>query len=169
MASIKLGGDTFSVTPLGFLRSLYLQPKLAPVIAEVAAALFTLMGVDGLGAKLAAAELTLDKLMELDLAALPMLDLAASITRICHQLKRQDLEYIVRELLYDATMNGTPLLGQPGADPIDGFLVGRSLDGWRLLFYAVKVNYPDVFSPRVVLAATGAAAKPSAASGTSGT
>lgn len=169
MPSTKIGSDTFVVTPLGFLRTLYLQPKLAPVLAEVGAALFGVLGDKLKGPDGKPTALTIEAIMDIDLSVLPLQDLAAAVTRICLQLKRPDLEYIVRELLDGATMNGMPLLGpMPGSDPIDGFLMGRSFDGWRLIFFAVKTNYPDVFSPRAQ-AATGAAASPSAASTTSGT
>lgn len=167
MATTKIGKNSFSVQPLGFLRSLYLQPKLAPVIAEVGRAIYMLVKGE-LADKLKAGKVTIEDLMGLDLAELPLDDLVVSVTRIAGHLQPKELEYITRELLYDATMDGLPLFA-PGQDAIDGLMVGRMFDGWRLLFFAVKVNYPDVFSLSAATAASGAKHESSAASITSDT
>lgn len=168
---LTLDGSLFVVTPMTAMRSFVLQPRLAPVLAEAGALFYALLG--GL-ARSQGAESQED--VKLDVGALLDADLdvnaiAAGMGRICAKLPPGELQAITRELLAGATMDGVQLFAavQGDGDPFDIRMRGRTLDVWRLLWHALRVNYPDFF---MALGGSGKprpGANPSAASSTSGT
>jgi hypothetical protein len=171
-----IGGNRFTVAPLTAMRSFVLQPRLAPVIAEVAALVFAalesdavkeLMGAGADGGAVDLKAMTVDQFMSLDLDLGAHADqLVNAVSRICTKLPPKELEGITRELLQGAQMDGKFLFGDDG-NPFDVLMRGRTIDTWRLLFFAVQVNYPDVFSRRA--ANGGATPAPGSASAVSTT
>jgi len=116
-----IGGNVFSVVPLPAMRSFALQPRLAPALAEVVGVLGSLSG-------------------DLDVGAL-----GPAVGRFFAKLPADELEAVTRELLAGATMDGAQLFTAAG-NPFDLVMRGRTLDVWRLLAFAVEVNYPDFFA-----------------------
>lgn len=163
--TLAIGVDVFALSPMPAMRSFVLQPRVVPIATEVVTLAF---GV--------ARELMDDGATNLDLQALLASDVDLSkvseaIGKVCAKLPSQELDGLTRDLLAGSTMNGTPLFAPVagGGDPIDVLLRGRTLDIWRLLWHAVKVNYWDFF---VALGASGrrqSGASPSAGSSTSPT
>lgn len=148
----KIGGNVFCVTPLPAMRSFTLQPRLAPALAAVA---------EGIGAIGNLAE-------KQDLDAIELAAIAPVVTRFFHALPPDRLEMVTRELLAGATMDGRPLFTAEG-NPFDVLMRGRSIDVWKLLWFALEVNYPDFFGAVAGKGARPAAANPSEASTTSPT
>jgi hypothetical protein len=175
-----IGGSTFSVTPLPAMRSFVLQPRVAPVIAEVLAAMTKLLSV-AKPPKAAAAPAAeqeegeappaaaggLDGLLDLRLEDVVGLvdELVPVVARVCAKLPSAELEGIVRELLASTRMDGKPLFTAEG-NPFDVLMAGRTVDTWRLLLFAIEVNYPDFFALRGGKGAPSATPSPSAASTT---
>ena len=143
----KIGNDTFAISPLGFEESCDLLPLWLPAAADFGAlyALFlgTMAKAAGEGEDVGA----LDVLDLLKSASPALSDASAILARISDKLPPDKLRTIRRKLLAGSTMNDTPLYamgpGQP--DLIGSLLKGRTLDGWRLMIFALEVNYPDFF------------------------
>jgi hypothetical protein len=160
MADIVLGGNRFQVPPLPALRSFRLQPRIVPVFAEVAGLLFAVLSKSGIELK----DAKVEDILAVDTSALPVAEIVETTTRVCLKLPPNELELIVRELLDGATMDGKPLfMGSAAGDPFNVFMQGRTLDTWRLLIFAVQVNFPDVFSRRGASGGATPAASSSAA------
>lgn len=148
----EIGGAVFTVSPLPAMRSFLLQPRIAPVLAEAGAILAEVAAGDA------------------DVLDLDVLELAPRILprvgQIFAKLPPEELRAITRELLEGATMDGVLLFTGAG-DPFDVKLRGRTLDVWRLLWFALEVNYPDFFGALAASRSAGAVkAGPSAASNT---
>jgi hypothetical protein len=158
MAECMIGGSRFQVAPLPAIRSFRLQPRLVPVVAEVAGLIFAVLASTGKPLK----DASLDDILGLDLTSLPATDIIETVARVCAKLPPAELESIVKELLSTASMDGKPLFTGNG-DPFDVLMMGRTIDTWRLLIFAVQVNYPDVFSRRGASGGATPAASPSAA------
>lgn len=133
---LKVGGDTFVFSPINGMRSFILQPVILPVIAEVFGAI-SQIAVDG----------KLD-LQNFDLATvdveklLPLM--APLVARICDKLPPERLEYITRELLRPVVVGGRPLFSSDGStDLFDGMMQSRTMDAWKLVIHAVRLNYSD--------------------------
>jgi hypothetical protein len=122
----KIGKDTFTVSPLLGEESFVFQPRILPLVAEVAA-LATAQAESG------------DSLQALLDKAAPV------IARACAKLPPAELRDIMRTLLRGATMNGQRLYLDDGSAPINVLMQGRTLDIWRLLLKALEVSYPDFF------------------------
>jgi hypothetical protein len=122
--TLTLSGNTFVVPLLPAMRSFLLQPKIAPAVGAVFGALAPLAKGDMGGADVEA--------------------LAPLLGGFFAKLGPADLEEVVRTLLDGATMDGTPLFSAAG-DTFNLRMQGRTLDTWKLLAFAVKVNYPDFF------------------------
>lgn len=136
-----IGGNLFTVSPMSALRSFALQPRLAPALAEVAGALGSLG--DGAG--------------DLNVAVL-----APAVSRFFAKMPPAELLEITKQLLDGATMDGVQLFSAAG-NPIEVQLRGRTLDMWRLLWFALEVNYPDFFVELRGSVAASRAASPSEA------
>lgn len=121
----KIGTDVFTVQPLLGEASFLLQPRLAPLLAELAA-LATAQADSG------------DSILALLERAAPI------ISRACEKLPAEELRTIMRTLLAGATMNGQPLYTQNG-NPIDVLMMGKTIAIWRLILKALEVSYPDFF------------------------
>ena len=143
----KIGNDTFSISLLSFEETCDLLPLWIPAAADFGAlyALFlgTMAKAAGDGEDVGGLEV-----MDLLRSASPALSEASAIlARISEKLPPDKLRLIRKKLLTGATMNDTPLYamgpGQP--DLIGSLLRGRTLDGWRLMIFALEVNYPDFF------------------------
>jgi len=152
--TITIGGDTFKVSLLDYETTCDLLPLLAPVVADVARLVAVVLaaavdlkpdGVD-LG-NVDIAQLVAD----FDVGALAkspaLADASAIVADIAAKLPAERLRHLRRTLLQGCTMNGVPLYatapGQP--DTIGQQLRGRTMDGLRLLAFALGVNYPDFF------------------------
>jgi len=146
--TITLGGDVFTLSLLGFEETCDLQPIVAPLLGDIGR-LFAL--AIGEASKL---DMSTGDLAEADvLTLLPKLggalgdagDILASIAR---KLPAESLRTLRRTLLQGATMNGKPLYPTVEGGPvmINVLMQGRTLDGWRLLLFALKENYPDFFA-----------------------
>lgn len=177
MPSLLLLGPpsiTINVEPLLALRSFDLQPRIIPIAGEVLrviatardAGLFKSKGGGAEGLELALADVETGPIVEL---ALPALE------RVCRLLPRGELALLTRELLEGASAVGPAgavllfgaMVGPNIVDTFDTVFRGRTLDIWRLLFFALRTHYPDLFG---LLAASGgtarATASPSATSTT---
>lgn len=135
MNDITLGSNLFCVPALPAMRAFALQPRVAPAVATLVATLGEMGGT----------------LAEMDVAAL-----GPAMSKFCAALPAAELEAVTRELLADATVDGVQLL------PVfDAKMRGRTMDTWRLLWHALKVNYPDFFGLLAARRAGGEAASPS--------
>ena len=105
-------------------------------------------------------------LLDVDVQQIAELALPA-LERACRLLPRGELATITRELLEGATLVGPAgavlLFGQQiGPNVVDTFdsaFRGRTIDTWRLLWFALRTHYPDLFG---LLAARGGTAKATA-------
>jgi len=155
---LQIGDRLYNVQPLTAMRSFVLQPRLAPVVAEAAALFFGVArGVAGGDTEISVAAL-LEADVDLD-------KLVQAFGRIAEKLPPRELEDITRQLLAGATCNEQLLFAavQGAGDPFDVLMRGRALETWRLLWHAVRVNYPDFFAALAGSAAPAPAASPSAA------
>jgi len=144
---VPLGADVVVLAPMTGWRSFLLQPRLAPALAEVAGALGSIAG-------------------KLDAEAISTV--APFVGRAFAKLPPVELEAITRELLDGAMfLAGGKTPGAPLLDTLDAAMQGRTLDVWRLLFEAVRLNYPDFFKALGgSVAPSGAAVSPSEGSNT---
>lgn len=136
-----IGRDVFEVGPIPALRSFTLQARIAPALAEVAAA------IQKVGASGTLEEANVE-------------ELAPAVGRFFSKLPEAELEHVVRALLANTKMNGLPLFSGAG-DPIDTLMAGRTLDVWRLLWFALQECYPDFFVHLGALRGAKAAGSPS--------
>jgi len=152
--TIVIGGDTFKVSLLDYETTCDLLPLLAPVVADVARLVAVLVGaaVDMQGGAVELAEVDVAQLVaNLDVGAFAkspaLAEASAIVADIADALPAERLRHLRRTLLQGCTMNGQPLYatvpGQP--DLIGQMLRGRTVDGLRLLGFALGVNYPDFF------------------------
>lgn len=137
---IKIGGNTFTVSPLPASKSFALQARIAPAIAEV----FGVIGKVRAGA---------------DIGSLDVGEMATIVDKLAGKLPPAELEALLRELLATATMDNLPLFTSQG-NPFEVRMQGRTIDTWKLLWHSIQVNYPDFFS---LLDGLGAAAEKPAA------
>ena len=152
--TITIGGDTFKVSLLDYETTCDLLPLLAPVVADVArlVAVVVAAAVDMQPDGVDVANLDVAQLVaSLDVGKLansPALGEASAIVAdMATKLPADRLRHLRRTLLQGCTMNGVPLYATaPGqADTIGQQLRGRTLDGLRLLAFALGANYPDFF------------------------
>jgi hypothetical protein len=172
MAQRRIGKHMFVVAPLPAIRSWALQPRLVPFIVEIGRLLALFMTSES-GKKIVEMvegidldKMTVQQFLGMDFDLTESATLAAdAAARICRQLGSKELEAVTRELLVGATCDGVQMFNATpgGGEPFDLLMQGKTLDTWRLLLFAVQINYPDVFSPRAALAAASPAAAPSAA------
>lgn len=166
---VKIGKDVFTVSPLTAMRSFVLQPRIGPVLAEAGALFF---GVVRDVATKAGDDVEVDVRALLE-SEVDLDKVAASLGRLFGKLAPAELESITRELLAGSTMNGAMLFAavDGAGDMFNVLLRGRTLDVWKLVWHALRVNYPDFFGAlagSAVLQSAGAAS-PSAGSSTSPT
>lgn len=133
--SIVLGQDTFTVSPLPAMDSFAMQSRIAPIVVELLALAAALLQAGGE----ALSEKT--DLGKVDLSKLDMGTIGPAVARICKAMPAPELRAVTTELLQSATINGQLL-----APMFDLKMQGRTVDTWRLLFFAVRVNYPDFFA-----------------------
>ncbi len=165
----KIGEDIFTISPLGYEETCDLQPLLAPALADFGRLYALFIGemarlLQQHGAEVAEADVV-TMLPELG----GSLDQASAIiAQVAAKLPATSLRTIRRTLLRGATMNSKPLYatteGQP--DMINTLMRGRTIDGWKLLLFALEVNYPDFFALARPLAALGGRATSSSTSTT---
>lgn len=135
---LAIGSDVFVVPVPWGTRSWAFQQRAVPVASAVASVFVQLLQLkDGDFASL----LQQDVLRVLP-QALPYLG------RIFSQMPDGEMDAILRTLLADATMNKLKLFGGNGSGPelFDQVMQGRTVDTWKLLWYAFEVWYPDVFT-----------------------
>lgn len=163
MADLKIGDRNYEVPELPAFESFTMQPRLAPIIAEVAVLAFGALSKlkDEDGKDLDLKNMSIEQFMALDVGIDTDAVLAA-VARVCAKLPQPDFKRLVRDLLGGARCNGAQLFTENG-NPFDVLMRGRTLETWRLLFFAVQINYPDVFSRRGASGAQSPAASPSAA------
>ncbi len=165
---VKIGANTFAVSPLTAMRSFVLQPRIGPVIAEAGALFFGLLRDVAKSQGGEDAELSVSALLEADV---DVDKIAAALGRIFVKLPPAELQSITRELLAGSTMDGRQLFAavQGEGDSFDIVMRGRTLDVWKLLWHALNVNYPDFFGALVASGKRAPGASPSEASTTSPT
>lgn len=151
--TFKLGTNMFSVAPLLGEESFLLQPRILPLVAELSALV---------GAQAESGE-SMTALIE---------KVAPIVTRACAKLPPDELKFIMRSLLKNATMDGQQLYREnPDGTTvalINVLMQGRTLDIWKLLAKALEVSYPDFFAlARGFQARAAAKADPSGGSTTS--
>ena len=141
--AITAGEDIFTISPLGYEETCDLQPLLAPALADFGRLYALFIGemarlLQQHGAEVAEADVV-TMLPELG----GSLDQASAIiAQVAAKLPATSLRTIRRTLLRGATMNSKPLYatteGQP--DMINTLMRGRTIDGWKLLLFALEVN-----------------------------
>ncbi len=127
----KIGPDVFTVAALPAMRSFILQPRLAPLLGIVIEAL---AGAQRRGIS------SLKDLVDHEDDVLALI--GPVIGKLSSVLPPVELEAITKELLYGAAMNGRALF-TPEGNPFDVVMRGRTMDTWRLLLFALEINYPD--------------------------
>jgi len=145
---VKLGGDTFFVVPLKAGPAFDLEPLIFPIAAQLAAIL-----------KLSTKIETAADLLALDVDPDEIVRVAVGV---CRQLPPDVMQTLRCGLLADSTCNNLALFGPDGC--FDQKMRGRSLDTWRLLWEALKANYPDFFG---LLGRAGKAEQPASPSAAS--
>lgn len=129
--TFKLGANVFQVAPLLGEDSFLLQPRILPLVAE-------------LGALALAQAESGESLVSLLEKVSPI------IARACTKLPPEELKFIMRALLKNATMDGQPLYKEAADGTvvalINVLMQGRTLDIWKLLTKALEVSYPDFFA-----------------------
>jgi len=150
-----IDGDVFTVEPMLAMRSFALQARLAPAFFEAAATIAQVVGDDP------------KSIGDLNLEALAQY--APRLGAVFARMPPGEFEAIVRELLASATMNGAPLFArvQGDGDPFQTLMRGRTLQTWKLLWFALEVHYPDFFASVRALGVKSKAAGASATSSTS--
>jgi len=140
---LVLGGNVFVVNPLSALRSFALQPRIAPPLAEVFGVLASLKTtVQSAGNALEMADkVGIENLLDADIDIESVIPV---VGRFFSKLPADELMSLVRELLSGATMDNIPLFTANG-DPFDVKMRGRTMDTWKLMWHAIKVNFPDFF------------------------
>lgn len=151
--TLKLGANFFQVVPMLGEESFLLQPRILPLVAEVGA----------LALAQANSGASLVSLFE---------TIAPIVARACAKLPPDELKFIMRALLKNATMDGQPLYREsPDGSVValvDVLMQGRTLDIWKLLLKALEVSYPDFFAlARGLRAKVAAKESPSETSSTS--
>ena len=155
---IKLGSNTFEVPPPKGMQSFGLLQRVLPVAGRLMGVLLSLVGEDP--------SLDAEKLLGMDL--LRLLPLAVpGFGRIFAEMPAGEFELLTRALLADTKCDGLPLFGTPGGDAYDTLLRGRTIDSFKLLWEAIRVWYPDVFTLALALNVAAPAAKGSQVSPTS--
>lgn len=146
MALKKIGGRNFIVNPLLAEASFDLQPKLLPVIPEMAK--LYLLFTQKFEELVRKGKETIETKEAID-AGFDLLEQASpSIAKLCSTLGPDELQHIRRTLLAGASCDGTVLYNSTnpaGPHPIDHLMMGRTLEMWELLIFAVRVSYPDFF------------------------
>lgn len=140
---IKIGNDSYEVpTPKGW-SSFGLSQRIVPIAANVIGALGEVVG------KTAG---DLSKAMDMDVAKL--LETVPRIGQIFSEMPPGELEALSKLLLADAVcIEGARRL--PLAEVFDFKFQGRFIEALTLVWHAVQVWYPDVFSrARTFLAAS---------------
>jgi hypothetical protein len=139
---IEIGKDTFDVPPPKGMRSFALQQRILPVVGRVAEVILHFVGATGAKVDSMADLLGSDVMKVLPLAM-------PAIGNIFASMPAGELETITRELLGEASLRRgkvtMKLFGASAGDPFDQIMQGRSLDTWKLLWYALEVWYPDFF------------------------
>lgn len=154
---IKIGNNTFDVPAPGGMRSFALQQRILPVAGRVANVIMKVLDASG-GSRFNMASL-------LDADAMQMLqDVMPQVAEVFSAMPPGELEAITRILLTDAKIDNMPLFPPSGPNAFDGFMQGRTVDTWRLLWHALEVWYPDFFTSVRVFRAKEAAASHSAGS-----
>ena len=153
MSEREINGHRYSVEPLPAMTAFLLQPRLVPPVSEAMRSGDLLRGLKG---KSLAAILDMNVLDAL----------GGAISSFCRQLPPVELDQITRTLLKGARRDGVPLYGD-GGDHIDVAMRGATMDIWRLLAFAVEVNYPDFFALAHKFLAAAGEENPSEASPTS--
>ena len=135
---LKLGKNTFNVPPPKALESFALQQRIGPIAVNILSALSRIDGTVSL----------LDMNVEKTLGPLG---------KVFAELPAGELKLLTYELLRKATFDhGLPLFDSKDIDgdhAFDGLMMGRTLDIWKLLWYAFKVWYPDFLAHAATFAA----------------
>lgn len=161
MAQIQIGKNVYDVNPLLVEDSFDLQPKLLPVLPEIGRLISLFSTEFSLFAELdkkddeARSDDEKDRITKEFAEQLAALLEKASpiIERVCKLLPAEDLRYIRRTLLRDATCGNTPLYSRDGrGDAINIFFAGDTIGLWRLIAFAVQISYPDFFGMAASLA-----------------
>ena len=144
MAHEKTIGDiTYSVVELPAMRALLIQPLLAPIFVELAGAFAK--AVQSVAKASGDDDLSMSTLLNIDVDAI-----MPALSRAATKISPADLEHLTRQLLAGAQMQvegkWIPLLGSDGTGGAFDLKMKRRLaDVWRLLVFALEVNYPDFF------------------------
>lgn len=153
---IKIGDDSFEVPAPTALRSFALQQRILPIVGRAVGVLAHLLHLEK--------DAGLDGLLEKDVTAV-LPQFLPALGDIFSTMPIGELDYITRQLLDGSTMNGVQLFGvNPAGAAFDALMRGRTLDTWRLLWYALGVWYPDFFGLAAGLRATARKASRSPAS-----
>jgi hypothetical protein len=123
---ITLGGNTFVLQPLLAKQSWMLQPRIAPPLLEV----FRLLPM-----------VQTDIKSVLDLDTNILIDIMNNFFK---KLPPDEIYAVTSVLLTGATMDGKPLFTESG-NPFDILMRNRTIDTWRLLWFAIQLNYADFF------------------------
>lgn len=146
MATIRIGNDVFTVSPLGAVRSFELQADIWPPVTAALEEIAKGVAASGIPLK----GFDFDKLFESN-----AVEIVAALSRgaaaFFRHLPREKLGFVLRELLGTAKKGTIDLFG-PG-EPFNTEMQGRTMDTWRLIIFSLQISYPDFFARLPALAA----------------
>lgn len=119
-----IDGETFELTQMMATASLRLLPRLGAAM----------------GPALSKLSITSKDIGHLDLTMA-----GEAIAALTQKLTSDELDYIVQQLLYSLAVNGKPCEPGPGK-AFDIIFAGRTLLVFKLLKFALEVNYGDFFA-----------------------
>jgi hypothetical protein len=148
MATRTIGGNVFTVSPLTFEASCDLQPLILPALADLARLYAVFIGQVTEIAKESPDIGAADVISILPKMAPGLAEASSIIAAVASKLPPEHLRRIRRTLLAGSTMDGKPLYPtvEGGAILADVLLKGRTIDGWKLLLFALEESYPDFFA-----------------------
>jgi hypothetical protein len=180
MASVKIGKQTFELRPVPAMLSFSLTPLFASALGRAIRQVLIVIQSTGFFEDKDINELTLadvktlvdgdggfDRLKTILIKYGP--DLAAALGETIGSIRPNDLQRLLRDLLREgqATCDGMPLFPFDDDKKLNEIFAGKPIAMWRLLLFALQVNYADFSVALGGSGPTSPGANPSPASSTS--
>lgn len=141
------GEKQFTVPSPGAIESFSLQQRILPVASRIVNVLLNVLAATG--SDVDSMSKDLGSILEQDVVrVLPIA--MPSLGQVFSEMPEGELEKLTKALLAKASVEvtgkGVPLFGGPGGGAFELFMVGRTLETWKLLWHALEVWYPDFFA-----------------------